>query len=399
MNISWLWSIQYFVFVFFAFITTILALSVKIFSFDKDLNKVLLVYLIVAIISTIRHPYFSLFIVIQNFARTSVIIGVIYLKNQYKKALLDWFVNVFTIILLISIPAWLLYLSGLPFTHGPLVDIGDGFHYLYNYKFFIIGELSLGLTPRFASVFLEPGWVGTMCCFVLFSTQFNRNKLSTYLCLIGLLLSFSLSAIVNLLVCSLMWIILNSNHKLLYLSIAFVIVGIFFWFATSYRNGNNVLNETIVERLAFDEDLGIVGNNRTNDLFDSAYEDLLNSSDKWFGIGNEVDADFMYSNDWYNHSSGIRKDILDNGLIGTGLYLLLLFLLLFRYKGKRSFVFMVCFLMASFIRNLWRCDFYLIIYIVSLCCLSTSGSSRKTSVTNGTILKAKNNKRYSMERC
>lgn len=395
MSISWLWSIPYFWLVFFAFITTVIAFSGGLFHFDKQQNKALLVYVVVVIITTIRSPYLNLFTIIQNITHGFVVVGVLFLSMQYKKILFDWFVRVFSFVLIITLSAWLLYLVGIQFPHGPMVDMGDGFHYMYNFGFFVVSAGSIGAeTPRFASVFMEPGWVGTMCCFVLFGIRFDRKSYTTYLCLFGILLSLSLSAIVNLVVCGLLWTVVagNKKNRFIYWLGASALVASMFLFAVFYKGGNNALNRKVVERLAYDEDLGIVGNNRTNDVFESEFEYVMNSSDRWFGIGDGIDRDFMETNKWYSHSSGIKKDIIDNGLIGAGLYLLLLFLLYIRYKNKPCLIFLICFLMASFIRNLWRCDFYLIFYILTLSVLWSEGqfSTSLNRKTDGTIIKTEN---------
>lgn len=370
MGTSWLRPLPYFVFVFFAFFTTVLSVPNKLFEYDSKTVKILAIYIVIAFVLTTFSPYFSLFIILQNFAHATVIVGVILLKDCYKARLFDLFVKALSVILLITIPAWLLFLKGFPFSHGAYIDVGDGFHFIHDYTFFVMSDIGEGFDyPRFSSVFLEPGWIGTICCFTIFGLGLNFRKIPTWLCLLGLLLSMSLSAVVNLILCVLLWIWLTSKHRLVLLGcFAFLLIGVTV-FATSYKKGDNIINQLVVERLIFDEDLGIAGNNRTNDDFDSRFEDVVRGPEKWFGIGHEVNKEFMEANDWFNHSSGIKKDLMCNGFFGTGLYMLLLIMLLIKFRCKEGFVFFVCFIMASFIRDMWRSDCYLILYIVSLCIL------------------------------
>lgn len=376
MKICWLWSLPQPFFVYFAFLMTIVALfSTSIFKLNnkKNTRLILFVYLLMVLVQVFFGPPSNIFgYLFSLLIHPILLIGVLLLKDEYKIKLFDFFVKIFSFILIVSIPAWILYLMGRPFHQSPLYDVGDGFHYMYSYTFFVISYNSVGAAfPRFASIFLEPGWVGTLCCFVLFGIQFNRKRLATYLCFIGILLSMSLSAFVNLIVCGVLWIVMSSKHKFVYaLSVTAILAGVAL-FALKYNNGNNALNERIMERLVFDEDLGIAGNNRTNETLDYYLEDMLSSSNRWFGFSNQIDGDFSESNDWYSHASGIKKSLITNGIVGVCLLLAFFTLLLFKYRCKKSFVFYVCFLMASFIRDLWQTDCYIILYITAMAVLYT----------------------------
>lgn len=367
---SWLRPIPYSLLVCFAFSTTIMSFSNGIFYYDVKLSKIFVIYVLITIIATIFSPYFRLSVILRSFMHTIVILGVIFLKDHSKVELFNRFVKTLTLILLITIPAWLLYLAGFRFFRSTYVDVGDGFHFLNDYTFFVISDIGeRGDFLRFSSVFMEPGWIGTICCFTIFGMGLNFKKFPTWLCIFGLLLSMSLSAVVNLLICAILWIWQTSRHRMAWLCFSLFSLISVTMFALNYNKGNNMINQLIVQRLVFDEDLGIAGNNRTNDEFDRHFDNMITGSDKWFGIGYEIDQEFEETNDWYNHSSGIKKEIMVNGCIGTGLFLLLLIQLLIRYRSKRSFVFFVCFIMASFIRCLWRTDCYLILFIIILCTL------------------------------
>lgn len=402
MGTSWLWGIPHVVLLYFAFFTTLLTFSTGIYGFNPKSLGILLVYVLITTIKTYFSPDFGLSVIFVNFVQTIVIISVILLKDSYKIDLFNWFVKILSFILLITIFAWLLFLAGFSFSHGKYVDLGDGYHYLLDYKFFVVSEtVERGSFMRFSSVFVEPGWIGTICCFTIFGMSINFKRIPFWLCLAGLLLSISLSAVVNLLVCGLLWIWQTSKHRLIWLSLFLLTLIGFFLFAINYKNGDNAINELIVERLVYDEDVGIVGNNRTDDAFDYEYEDVIGGGDKWFGIAYKVDKQFRETNEWYNSSSGIKKEIITNGYIGTGLFLLFLVLLLIHYRSKQSFIFFVCFIMASFIRDMWRSDCYLVLYIVSLCVLFVESQNNKVLIkkNNVRVVKKQNHQRNGMECC
>ena len=47
--------------------------------------------------------------------------------------------------------------------------------------------------------------------------------------------------------------------------------------AQNYKDGNNYLNKQIIERLQYDKDRGIAGNNRFTQDFSGKYDDFLSS--------------------------------------------------------------------------------------------------------------------------
>lgn len=389
MMVCWLWSVPEMLLDVFALIFTIItAVSTDIYKFNSKLKRIIIIYFAFVCVVRLSSSTLNIATLIWSFFRAAIIIGVICLKDEFKRDLFKCFCKTLSVILIISIPAWLLFLAGVPFSSGPAVDLGDGFHYIYNYKFFIVSYgASFHTFPRFASVFLEPGWIGTICCFVLFGLRFNKKEITTYLCLLGLLLSVSLSAIVNLTVCGVLWILFNNKHKWLTLSLMFLSLSGIFYFGSSYNNGNNRINELIIDRLVFDEDLGIAGNNRTTEDFENYFKEVMTGPNKWFGINYLLTGEFLETNEWFSRSSGIKKDLIMYGIVGTGLFVLFLFLLFFYYKSKECLVFLVCFLLASFVRNLWHTECYLILFIVIMSYLHRHSQKYNDCVGNAVLIK------------
>lgn len=377
-KISWLWGIPYSsLLIATAVILYLGGKTNKMFYYDARLFWPICLYAVVFLLNFFSSLSINLFGLASLLIKSFIICSVLLLKEPYKEELFGWFIKSISFILFISIPAWILFLLGFKFAHGPVIDIGDGFHYMYDYVFFVTSYDSFSISPRFCSVFLEPGWIGTICCFLLFGLQLNIKRIETWLCLAAILLSMSLSAVVNFILCLILWGCLKNKQKIKYLLFIFSVIGGVAMFATTYNKGNNIINSMIVERLAFDEDLGIAGNNRTNEDFDNEFESMMKSTNRWFGTRHTHDENFSMNNDWYNRSSGIKKELYDNGIIGTGIFMFFLFFIFKRYLDRRCFVFLLCFILASFVRNLWRSDLYLLLYVVSL---STIYGSR--AITN-----------------
>lgn len=367
MQVSWLRSIPMIVVQLFSFLVVLICGNIyKMFRYDRKLSWAMYGYCVVTLLYLFCSPSYNIFGFLSILINSAIIISVIFLKDVHKLELFDWFAKAVSLILVITIPAWFLYLLGVDFPHGPVVDIGDGFHFLYDYGFFVRSADVVSEFPRFSSVFLEPGWVGTVCSFLLFGLKLNLKRVETWLCLTAILLSLSLSAYMNVFICYLLWLILMKRYRIVNLSIATLFFICISSYAIVFNRGDNAIKTMIVNRLAFDEDLGIVGNNRTNDTFGSYFDRTMASSDRWFGKMHTYSKDFVINNDWYNHSSGIKKDLFDNGIIGTSFFILFLLFIFRRYFDKMCLVYLICLFLASFIRNLWRTDCYIILYIVAL---------------------------------
>ena len=368
MKISWLWSIPNPFFTVLAFLfTCILLISTNAIKFERSQKWIVINYLLVVFLGILFSPKEGLFSLLIDILHYFIILVVILLKEQYKIELFNFVIKTLTIILIITIPAWLLYLVGVPFPHGPVVDIGDDFHFMRDYGLFVRSENSVlfQIIPRFASVFLEPGWIGTICFFSVLGLRFKNNTISVLLCLFAIFLSFSLSAIINLIICVSILFLMEDKSRVSIIVSLISIFG-FIYVTLNFYKGNDPIKTLVIERLMYDDESIIAGNNRTTEIFNQNYERFTNSSERWFGIRYRIGKSNMMSRDWLNQSSGIRKEIMYYGYIGTGVFLSFLILLFRKYKSKISFVFLIGFLLASFVRNLWRYDYYLIFYIVTM---------------------------------
>lgn len=214
--------------------------------------------------------------------------------------------------LIVSLLFFFLYIIGfnLPNTY---VDMGN---YSYtNYFFFLLDDRELWniLIPRFHSVFLEPGHMGTTIIMLL-ATQIGKwKKWYNIVLFVALFLSFSLAAycLGVILAFLRLWmlrrkIVLKILGLVTFLA---VIVGSSF----IYNDGDNMLNSLIVMRLEVsDSGDDFKGNNRVSEDFEREFNSFLESSDVLFG------RDMDYEG-WGN--SGYRVYIYDHGMIGFVLFL------------------------------------------------------------------------------
>ena len=193
-------------------------------------------------------------------------------------------------------------------------------HYSYtNYFFFLLDDRELWniLIPRFNSVFLEPGHMGTTIIMLL-ATQIGKwNKWYNIVLFVALLMSFSLAA--YCLGVILLFLRLWMMRRKLFLkvlglvSFLLIIVGGSF----VYNDGDNMLNNLIVMRLEV-SDTGddFKGNNRVSENFEKEFDSFLNSSDVLFG--REMDYEGA-------GNSGYRVYIYDYGMVGFALFIIFYF--------------------------------------------------------------------------
>lgn len=230
----------------------------------------------------------------------------------------------FALLLTISMAFFVLYIFGfnMPFVNA---SFGD-YQYTYsNYYFFMIDDRTLSvLIPRFQSVFLEPGHLGSATT-VLLMTQIGKwKRWWNVVLIIASVISFSLAAYAILI--SLMFLRLWVLRRNLVgkLVITLSLISVVCIGATFYNQGDNLINNLILSRLEIDDQTGtFVGNNRVDKDFEKEFDKYIVTSDAFFGRDMSKAATGA-------GNSGYRVFIYQNGLVG--LFLVVLFYAL-SFKG------------------------------------------------------------------
>lgn len=220
-------------------------------------------------------------------------------------------------LLVVSMSAFVLYLLGFPLPSWD-TQFGDGLYTYSNFFFFLFDDRSImSIFPRFHSVFLEPGHLGTATVLLLFSQCGHWKTWYNVVLLVATLMTFSLAAYVLLVVIVFLNLWIKGKHvvgKVLatVALIAAVVVGAFY-----YNRGDNLLHDLILIRLEISDEGELSGDNRVAGWFESEYESYLQSSDIFFGR----DYDTRITG-----NSGYRVFIYENGFVG--LFLVIVFYLL-----------------------------------------------------------------------
>lgn len=256
------------------------------------------------------------------------------------KKLMKFLCKVMAILLAVSLFFFVLYILGFPLPNSPIAH--EELMYSYtNYYFFLIDDRSFFvLIPRFHSVFMEPGHLGTAGTFLLLTQLGNWKKWYNVILLVSTILTFSLAAFVLLVMVMFAnaWIRRKKIlSKLLFLAgfLAIVTVSAIF-----YNDGDNLLNTLIIERLEVN-DGKLAGDNRVTDTFEAAYNDFLQTDDILFGREYEL-AEFGWGN------AGYRVYIYDYGLVVLALTILFYILAVSSSKERRAIISMFVIAVASF---------------------------------------------------
>lgn len=180
------------------------------------------------------------------------------LRDAYKEDLLNTIVRWFGILTLLSLAAYLLWLI-VGFNSFGVLQRPYGYNNHSNYLLFILPYGYAGVM-RFSGPFIEPGHYSIACVFLMFASHFNfKRQPWLWALLAGAIFSLSLAGYILLAIGYAMW------QGIGWRKIAGVcfLVGGFYWVAVyGWNNGDNPINEKIIERLQYDDEKGISGNNR-----------------------------------------------------------------------------------------------------------------------------------------
>ncbi len=287
------------------------------------------------------------------------------------KRLMKFICVVMGSLLTVSIFFFVLYILGFPLPSMPIAH--EVLMYSYtNFYFFLIDDRTfLVLIPRFQSVFMEPGHLGTASVFLLLTQLGKWKKWYNVVLLIATIMTFSLAAFVLLA----MVLFINAwlKHQRILPKILLIIsfLGITAIGAIFYNDGDNMLNSLIIERLAVD-DGKLAGDNRVTDTFEAAFDDYMKSDDILFGRDYEL-AEFGWGN------AGYRVYIYDYGLIVLLLTIIFYISAVYGSTDRRAIISMFVIGVASFWVRATPLSFY---YFIPLYAFAYIGHQNKELYDN-----------------
>lgn len=285
---------------------------------------------------------------------------IFYLKKEFKQDLLQFFIKIFSIAVFITAVAWTLYLFGIELPN--IASIAYDSYSFENHILYVVRNVNwIVKYPRFCSVFLEPGYLGSFIALLLYASQYKANKGPyKFFLLYSLLLTFSLAAYLLLLFFFFLTRFYKSRHKIVFIGIVVVSLSGIFIFAKNYNEGDNILNVLILERLQGAEEGEIAGNNRSTAAFKDWFKrDFVRSSSLLLG----TEQSLNYINEG-SGSVGVDAFVARFGLISLMFYILFLFLPCHNFKQELlSLLYLLNFIQTSFT---WYWFNYLLIFILAM---------------------------------
>lgn len=254
------------------------------------------------------------------------------LSDKYQRETLKYITDGMAIILLISIPFYILYFIGVPLLHDTILFGKDVS--LDNYYFFVKYSNDI----RFQSIFLEPGHMTMGIAPLLFLNRYDYKKKSVLVIIVAQLMSMSLAGIIVMMAGLLFTVLLRPSvssrikGSIMVLLCFGVLVSFMYVFY-----GGDIIQTLILNRLEI-KNGQLAGYNRTSLEVDYMFESLVSSDSRWFGLGENS----------LILGSGYKIFILQNGLIGAFFGLLAYIMPFLLKKNMAMLVFCAILLMLLY---------------------------------------------------
>ena len=282
---------------------------------------------------------------------------VISLNDEDKICCFRYIFKWFAILMVPSIFAWLIYSSvGLPSIGQIWLTTGktmhDPWYTIRNNHVFLI-TYALKETTRFCGYFVEPGHLGMTGAFLLYADGFNFKKMSSWVIFIAVILTLSLAGYVLLFVGFLFAKYERKEISLKYVLFFGILILFVYLFGTFYNGGENIINVRVFSRLEYDEDRGIVGNNRALGEIPLYFARMFND---WHLILFGYDAALIreLAEDG-SRGTGMQYFMVANGLIGVFFsFFSYLVYFLFTKDKKHAILFFIFILLILLQRSHWH---------------------------------------------
>lgn len=285
---------------------------------------------------------------IQSINRLLLPFFILLFSYEEKNIFLKRLINLFSIILVFSIPYFLLhFFIDLPFFIQ--INSNDGYSPFKNYILFILssGDV-LGWFTRFRSIYTEPGHLALGCSILLYINGYTLKKWQNIIMTIALIWSFSLAGYVLYFGGLVLYTIIKSQNlprtilKITVGIILFVVIGIEFY----SPDNTDIVSVKILSRLDTNESGDINGDSRNSMLFDQYFDKIIETDKKYLGLGkNETLRRFAGTG-----NSSYKNYIMEGGYIGIVAVMLLMILLWYSFPSRKGLGLMIL-LMLSFIQR------------------------------------------------
>lgn len=220
--------------------------------------------------------------VAARFSMMLPVLSFFLIRTEVRKKLLYDIEQVFFILISISFSLYLLDKVGL------LPSVGKSVWEQYDYYNYVFYTNVIRYEGAFCGFTFEAGYISLLLVILLTINEYDFARKRNWVYLAALLCTLSLGGYLMGTIGYVMQRTLKQKSlkkSLVILSCIIVALAGIVIFAFSYNGGNNILVEEILNRLMFDEELGIVGNNRENVVARELFDYYFYSDKVWLGIG------------------------------------------------------------------------------------------------------------------
>ena len=295
----------------------------------KNRKNCIFIYLLY-VLAACWNPDISTITGLAFFLHPSILL-LLLMPEAHKALLLRWWTNLYAVILTVSLIAF--FLSPTTLSDFNLVQYSDREDYIYINRYLCL--ISLDNDVRFTSLFLEPGHTGMIAAFTILANRCNLKNMAVRLIFICSLFTFSLAAYTLNLAAFFLNAFFNHGWKrsLRFILPYILIVGLSYTIAKNYNGGKNFINELIIERIEYDKDKLITGNNRTTAITDETFTKFIRNGDIYVGM--PVEQYKKYTENQYIQGAGYKLYLMKYGIIGTFL-IFLFYYMIYRKSPNRK---------------------------------------------------------------
>lgn len=228
------------------------------------------------------------------------------LRKKYKAFFIETLTRSLSIILVVSLFVWILVQIGITMPHTTLIHNSSQQFILRNYYVFI-EYIDQYAYQRFMSIFIEPGYLGTMLSIILYINNFELKRKEILIIFISFIFTFSIAGYLMLFIAYISFLLKNKTHAIRYILFSFLILIVSYNLLLEITN-QEVINELITSRLNVNDEGRLSGYNRTDEEMDDMFIKFLNSDDKLIGIGQRYEH--------FGSNVGYKPFVIINGIIG-----------------------------------------------------------------------------------
>ena len=291
-----------------------------------------------------------------------VFLSIFMLRHEDLMRLGDVLAQSLAFLLVPSILCYFLYLGGFSIPHYP-ISMPDTNYSFENYRFFLLDDrFAMQLVPRFHAVFLEPAHLAIACVTLLLAQVGQWRRWYNIVIIVALIMSFSLAGYI-LMVYVLLAASWMKGRAIVAKVVALVVaLSLGVMFVAFYNDGDNLVNELILQRMEVNDEGEMEGDNRVSDDFNKQFETFMQSDQVLTGVGYE-----KFQRTAQGGNAGFRVFLYCNGFISLFMLLVFFGVMLSTSHNTRGKVVMLLFHAISFIPHAipLRLYVFLPLYIVA----------------------------------